>query len=53
MKSIDVLMPSPMTALITKGVDAAFRVHKLWEAADPKTKLKEIDAVLEGQKNHR
>ena len=46
MKSIDVLMPSPMTALITKGVDAAFRVHKLWEAADPKAELREIAPVI-------
>ena len=39
MKSIDVLMPSPMTPLITAGVDAAFTVHKLWEAPDPKAAL--------------
>ena len=34
MKSIDVLMLSPITPLITAGVEAAFKVHRLWEAQD-------------------
>ena len=42
MKSIDVLMPAPMPPLVTKGVDAAFRVHKIWEAPDPGARLNEI-----------
>ena len=34
MKSIDVLMPAPMMPLVMQGVEAAFTVHRLWEAPD-------------------
>jgi lactate dehydrogenase-like 2-hydroxyacid dehydrogenase len=33
-KSIDVLMPAPMMPMIMQGLEAAFTLHKLWEAPD-------------------
>ena len=34
MKSIDVLMPAPMPPLVMRELDAAFTLHRLWEAPD-------------------
>ena len=33
-KSIHVLMPAPMMPMILQGLEAAFTVHRLWEAPD-------------------
>ena len=36
---IDVLMPVPLPPLVAEGLAADFRVHKLWQAADPEALL--------------
>ena len=36
------LMTGPMMPLITKGCEAAFMVHRLWEAGDRETLLKRV-----------
>lgn len=42
MTPINVLMPAPMMPLILRGMEAAFTVHKLWEAPDRAAALERI-----------
>lgn len=46
--TVDVLMTAPTMPLIVEGVDKAFRLHKLWEAKDPKAKLAELAPIIRG-----
>ena len=39
MDAIDVLFPMPMSARVLDALAPPFRVHRLWEAADPETAL--------------
>ena len=42
MSQIDVLMPAPMQSYVYDGIVGRYRIHRLWEAADPQALLNEI-----------
>ncbi|MCV0424744.1 MAG: 2-hydroxyacid dehydrogenase [Roseibium sp.] len=48
MKSIDILMPYPMLPIAQEQLEAAFTLHKLFEADDPDTVLAEIGDRIRG-----
>ena len=48
MTSIDILMPRPMLPIVQEQLDAAFTVHRLYEAEDPDAMLAEIGGKIRG-----
>lgn len=40
--NVDVLMPQPGLAVIVEGIARFFRLHRLWEAADPQQLLAQV-----------
>ncbi|MCX2723470.1 2-hydroxyacid dehydrogenase [Roseibium salinum] len=48
MKTVDILMPRPMLPIVQEQLDAAFNVHKLFEADDPDGRLAEIGPKIRG-----
>jgi lactate dehydrogenase-like 2-hydroxyacid dehydrogenase len=47
MTATDILMPGPMPLVLPK-LEARFRVHKLWEAADKQAALAELGSAITG-----
>ncbi|WP_370201502.1 2-hydroxyacid dehydrogenase [Roseibium sp.] len=48
MTSIDILMPRPMLPIVQEQLDAAFTVHRLYEADNPEALLAEIGEKIRG-----
>ena len=48
MTSIDILMPRPMLPIVQEQLDAAFTVHRLYEADNPDAMLAEIGEKIRG-----
>ena len=48
MTSIDILMPRPMLPIVQEQLDAAFTVHRLYEAEDPAKMLAEVGGKIRG-----
>ena len=42
MSLIDILMPAPMQSYVYDGIAGRYRVHRLWESADPQALLSQI-----------
>ncbi|MHA7773699.1 2-hydroxyacid dehydrogenase [Roseibium sp. M-1] len=48
MTSIDILMPRPMLPIVQEQLDAAFNVHRIYEAEDPEKMLAEVGGKIRG-----
>lgn len=48
MAKTDVLMAAPMMKLVIEQLDARFNLHRLWEAPDPDSVLREIGPSIRG-----
>lgn len=48
MDKAEILMPGPMMPLIMDQLGAAFRLHRLWEQADPESYLAEVAPRIRG-----
>ncbi|WP_428651665.1 2-hydroxyacid dehydrogenase [Roseibium sp.] len=48
MTSIDILMPRPMLPIVQEQLDAAFTVHRLYEAEDPEKMLADVGEKIRG-----
>ena len=48
MSEFEVLMPNPMMPMIADQLGKGCRLHKLWEAKDPKAELARLAPVIQG-----
>ncbi|WP_428670997.1 2-hydroxyacid dehydrogenase [Roseibium sp.] len=48
MTSIDILMPRPMLPIVQEQLDAAFTVHRLYEAENPEKMLADVGEKIRG-----